>query len=173
MLYGFKDNKGKEEIYSKEEIDGKVEEVAEKVVIPTKISELENDSGYALSVDVDTAIQTMNETVSNVSSTSTKKTVYSDITIEAHTVDWNGGQVYQGHTRTDSTNKISKSGYFPIGVVNVVANSSNKYYLLRGHSGKTAGAINVTYSYYTDGNVSIAPYDMPSATILVAWVKIR
>lgn len=173
MLYGFKDNKSKEEIYSKNEIDEKVEEVAGNVAVPTKLSELENDSGYALSTEVNTAIQEINTTVSTVSTESNKKTIYSDITIESHTVDWNGGQVYVGNTRVISTNTITKAGYYPVGVVNVVANSATKFYLLIGHQNKTEGSIGVKYCYYANGNESIAPADMPKATILVAWARIR
>lgn len=173
MVHGFKENKSKEEIYSKSEIDGKIKEVSDKIVIPTKLSELENDTGYAVKTEVDATIEAINDNVSTVSTENTKKTVYSDITIESHTVDWNGGQIFVGRNRVDSTSKVTKSGYYPIGVVNVVANSTTKYYLLRGHSNKTAGALDVTYSYYANGNESIAPNDMPTATILVAWAKIR
>lgn len=173
MLFGFKGNKSKEKIYTTEEVDAKVQEVADKIVIPTKVSELENDSGYAKQENVNSAIQSVNDNVDTVSLANSKKTVYGDLTVEVHWVSWNGGQIYQGRNRHDSNNTITKSGYYPIGVVNVGCDSGDKRYYLRGQSGKGNGTITVSYSYYNDGNQSIASGDMPSAIVFVAWAKIR
>lgn len=148
--------------------------------IPTNVSELTNDTGYAVKSEVNESITQLTTSLNGVASvqsqTSTavaQKTVYSDLTIEIHTVNWNGGQIYTGHKRTDSSNTITKSGYYPIGVVDVTANSSTRNYHLRGQSGKGNGTITVTYSYYSDGNETTAAGDMPSAIVLVAWARIR
>lgn len=166
-----KDNK----CFSDPNFDGLKEEITNEIAetIPTKISDLENDSSFVTMTEVNTKVEEVNKTVTEVSETTYIKTEASDITIEAHTVNWNGGQVYLGNKRVDSTNTITKEGYYPIGVVNVTANSTDKYYLLRGHSSKKEGSVNVTYCYYANGNETIAPNDMPTATILVAWVKVR
>lgn len=105
---------------------------------------------------------------------STSNTTYSDITIEAHNVPWKGGQIYNGSIRDYySTNTITKSGYYPIGVTYVVSNSRDRKYTLMGQSNKGNGTITVQFHYRSGGSESVAEADMTQATVFVAWVKIK
>ena len=164
-----------------EPFSGDYNDLTNKPFIPTNTSELTDDIGYAVKSEVDenitqlqTSLDGLETTQSQTSTAVTKKTVYSDLTIEVHTISWNGGQIYSGSARRyDSSNTITKSGYYPIGAVNVACDSSTRQYFLRGQTGKGNGTIKVTYSYYSDGSESIAQGDMPSAIVFVAWAKIR
>lgn len=144
--------------------------------INSSLTELENEVNTAiesLTTSVNGSLQSMNTNINSISSTTSKKTIYSDITVEAHWVGWNGGQITTGRNTFDSSNTITKAGYYPVGVVSVSADHHDKRYYLRGQSGKGNGTITVTYRYYNGGNESINQSDMPSAIIFIAWALIR
>ncbi len=129
-----------------------------------------NASMESLTTSVNQSLQSMNNTIN---STVESKTIYSDITVEPHWVNWNGGQITTGRNTFDSSNVITKAGYYPVGVVSVTADHHDRRYYLRGQSAKGNGTITVTYRYYNAGNESINQSDMPSAIIFVAWARIR
>ena len=144
--------------------------------IDTALGELEgevNEAIKSLTESVNESLQSMNSTISSTNSTVSSKTIYSDITVEAHWVGWNGGQITTGRNTFDSSNTITKAGYYPVGVVSVSADHHDRRYHLRGQSGKGNGTITVTYRYYNAGNESINQSDMPSAIIFIAWALIR
>ena len=161
------------------EVESKAGE-AELNQLNTKINasliELENAVNQAISgltSEVNQSLQSMNNAINSTNSTVSSKTIYSDITVEPHWVGWNGGQITTGRNTFDSSNTITKSGYYPVGVVSVTADHKDKRYYLRGQSGKSNGTITVTYRYYNSGNESINQSDMPSAIIFIAWARIR
>lgn len=140
--------------------------------LSSSLEESVNSKVTELETSVNNSISSVNSSLSSTNTTVAKKTVYGDITIEQHQVAWGGGQVYQGHSQTDASNTITKSGYYPIGVCSINTLDKDKKYTLIGQS-KSNGSITVNYRWYHSTNNSIAPGDMPQSMIYVAWVKVR
>lgn len=144
--------------------------------IKKHIDEIDDGSIFLLKDDLKTIETNLNNQFNDKSNEIDKKingiVSYSDLIIEHHTVHWNGGQVYNSTRVANSTNTIQKSGYFPIGVCNVVSTNMLQPYFLADQSNKKAGSMSVTFRYSNDG-ASIAAENMPDAVVVAAWVKIK
>ena len=141
MVSGFKENKTKEEIYSKNEIDQKLEEVADKITIPTKTSELENDSGYITSEDLP-SVPTKTSQLKNDSGFITS----SPLTISAyHTAEYTlvGDTNLSPGAGKSGTATFYVNGYYPIGICGWY----NKHGAVEQLciSGASKGVVNISY----------------------------
>lgn len=169
-IYGFKEDKSKVEIYSANDIDTKVGEI----VVPTKVSELENDSGFITSESVPTKVSELENDsgYALASEVNTKvenlcKTHITTHTIECDTMGSPTGK-YKDFSVTYNVD------YVPISV------SVNPNAVTKENAGVTVQSIILTSSsknsakgkIYYRGNSSDNVANIGTATFYVVWLKI-
>ena len=146
-VFGFLKNKSKVKVYSADEVDDKLS----KVKVPTKTSELTNDSNFVKTDDID------------------NKTEYTDFVIETHSMTVSG--LSANNSKEDDTT-ITKEGYYPLSIASVSYNHNQAGFTFTPQRITSRGNGTGTLKFYARNEANGATGNC-TAYCDVLWVKIR
>ena len=137
MLFGFKNNRGKEKVYSADEVDEKIKDI-QGGEIPTKTSQLENDSNFATT----SQIPTKTSQLKNDSGFITSLT-FSAFTTTGHELI---NEIFSPGQSKANTVTFSQDGYYPISISHSCNNEEDITLEELYISSATKGSVSVRYS---------------------------